>query len=118
MKVINKARELFKQKDFSSSANTLRQGVEKFCRAYLTKQEQLGGDYSLMKLDGLITKVIILETARLVIPAALLQDLKDYKDQILNPSSHYDIETPLFSNELKKAIDTLEQIAVLTGKNI
>jgi energy-coupling factor transporter ATP-binding protein EcfA2 len=115
---VNKARELYKQKDFSSSANTLRQGVEKFCRAYLTKQEQLGGDYSLMKLDGLITKVIALETARLIVPAALLQDLKDYKDRILNPSSHYDIETPLFSNELKKAIDTLEQIAILTGKNI
>lgn len=114
---VNKARALYKQKDFSSSANTLRQGVEKFCKAYLTKQEQLGGDFTPMKLDGLITKVITLGTAN-GLPAALLQDLKDYKDRILNPSSHYDIETPLFSNELKKAIDTLEQIATLTGKNI
>lgn len=114
---VNKARALYKQKDFSSSANTLRQGVEKFCKAYLTKQEQLGNDFTPMKLDGLITKVITLGTAN-GLPAALLQDLKDYKDRILNPSSHYDIETPLFSNELKKAIDTLEQIATLTGKNI
>jgi len=70
-----------------------------------------------MKLDGLIKKVITLGTAN-GLPATLLQDLKDYKDRILNPSSHYDIETPLFSNELKKAIDTLEQIATFRGKNI
>ena len=42
-------------------------------------------------------------------------DLKDYKDRIMNPNSHYDIETPLFSNELNKAIETLEMLSTATG---
>jgi hypothetical protein len=29
----------------------------------------------------------------------------------MNPSSHYDIEYPLFENELKKALDTLDNIS-------
>jgi hypothetical protein len=41
--------------------------------------------------------------------------LKDYKDRIMNPNSHYDIETPLFSNELGKAINIRGKLSVATG---
>ena len=30
----------------------------------------------------------------------------------MNPNSHYDIEQPLFRNELKKAIETLDKLKV------
>lgn len=111
---VKKARALFKAKDFSSSANMIRQATEKFCKLYLTPQEQLGGDYKPMKLDSWITKVITKGTAA-GLDAQTLHDLKDYKDRIMNPNSHYDIETPLFSNELDKAIKTLEKLSTDTG---
>lgn len=114
---LNKAKSLFKAKDFTLSANVLRKGAEKFCKAYLTKIEQLDVNYNPKKLDGLILKVI--EKGTLAgLDANLLSDLMEYKDRIMNPSSHYDIETPLFSNEIKKAIETLEKLSVITGINI
>lgn len=113
---VKKAKALFKAKDFASSANMIRQATEKFCKAYLTNQEQLDNNYKPMKLDGWITKVIAKgQAATPPINAQLLQDLKDYKDRIMNPNSHYDIETPLFSNELEKAIKTLEDLQTITG---
>jgi energy-coupling factor transporter ATP-binding protein EcfA2 len=111
---VNKAKALYKQKDFGLSANMIRQAAEKLCKAYLTNQEQLGGDFKPMKLDGWITKLIAKGTAAGLDPL-LLQDLMDYKDRIMNPSSHYDVETPLFSNELEKAIRTMERLSIVTG---
>lgn len=109
---VNHARALFKSKDFTSSANVIRQAAEKFCKAYLTKQEQLDNNYRPMKLDGMITKVIAKGGAATPpLDAQTLLDLKDYKDRIMNPNSHYDIETPLFSNELEKAIKTVEKLS-------
>jgi energy-coupling factor transporter ATP-binding protein EcfA2 len=111
---VDKAWILFRSKDFSSSANMVRQATEKLCNYYLTNQEKLGGDYKPMKLDGLITKRITKGTAA-GLTAATLQDLKDYKDRIMNPSSHYDIEQPLFRNELKNAIETLDKLKIEIG---
>ena len=111
---VDKAWILFRSKDFSSSANMVRQATEKLCNYYLTNQEKLGGDYKPMKLDGLITKLITKGTAA-GLTAATLQDLKDYKDRIMNPSSHYDIEQPLFRNELKNAIETLDKLKIEIG---
>jgi AAA15 family ATPase/GTPase len=111
---VNKARALFKAKDFGLSANMIRQAAEKFCKAYLTAQEQLGGDYRPMSLDGKLQAVITKGTAA-GFNAQMLSDLKDYKDRIMNPNSHYDIETPLFSNELKKAIDTIDALSIAAG---
>lgn len=111
---VDKAWILFRSKDFSSAANMVRQATEKLCNHYLTNQEKLGGDYKPMKLDGLITKLITKGTVA-GLTAATLQDLKDYKDRIMNPSSHYDIEQPLFRNELKNAIETLDKLKIEIG---
>lgn len=105
---------LYRSKDYSSAANMIRQAAEKLCNHYLTSQEKLGGDYKPMKLDALITRLISKGTAA-GITVATLQDLKDYKDRIMNPNSHYDIEQPLFKNELKKAIETLDKLKVEMG---
>ncbi|MCZ2130438.1 MAG: AAA family ATPase [Bacteroidia bacterium] len=111
---VDKAWILFRSKDFSSAANMVRQATEKLCNYYLTNQEKLGRDYKPMKLDGLITKLIAKGTDA-GLTAATLQDLKDYKDRIMNPNSHYDINQPLFRNELKNAIETLEKLKVEIG---
>ncbi len=107
---IDKAKIFYKAKEFAASANTIRRATEKLCKHYLTKQEQLGGDYTPLKLEGLINSFITKGTAN-GLDANKLSDLKDYKDRIMNPSSHYDIETQIFKNELKKAIATIEFLA-------
>ncbi|HEV7646113.1 MAG TPA: hypothetical protein VGO50_19410 [Pyrinomonadaceae bacterium] len=111
---VNKAWILFRSKDYASAANMVRQAAEKLCKAYLTPQEQLSGNYKPMTLDGMLQALLTKGTAHgLDIPT--LQDLRDYKDRIMNPHSHYDIGTPLFKNELRRAIETLEKLKTPTG---
>lgn len=107
---LSKAWGLFKSKDFASAANMLRQASEKLCRTYLTPQEQLGGDYKPLNLNGLLERLISKATEA-GITINLIKDLSEYKNNIMNPSSHYDIEYPLFENELKKALETLDKIS-------
>lgn len=107
---LNKALGHYKSKDFASAANMLRQASEKLCKTYLTPQEQLGGDYRPMSLDGLLQKLITKATAAGV-TNSLLTDLSAYKNSIMNPQSHHDIEQPLFKDELKKALVTLQKIS-------
>jgi AAA15 family ATPase/GTPase len=111
---VNKADALFRLNDLASSAHTLRLAAEKFCRAFLTPQEQLGGDYRPMNLDGWIVRSIAKGTAA-GIDAGLLRDLRDYKDRIMNPNVHYDIQTPQFAIELERAIGTMRTLSAITG---
>lgn len=111
---VKKAWALFRSKDFASAANMVRQATEKLCEKELTNQEKIDGNFKQMKLDGLLTKYLSVAPAKGV-TAQTLSDLKDYKDRIMNPNSHYDIETPLFKNELRKAIETLDKLKLETG---
>ena len=108
---------LFHAKEFDLAANTLRKAAEKLCKAYLTKQERLNSDYSVMNLHQMIVKFQTKGTANGLSPIKLTK-LLEYKDRILNPNSHYDIETPLFKVELEKAIKTVEELAIDTGINV
>lgn len=104
--MLNKVRILFKSKDYSSAANMLRKSSEKLCINYLKPQEQLDRNYRPMNLDALLTKFI--EKAKTEkVTNSLLNDLLAYKNNIMNPNSHYDIEQPLFKSELLSALDTL-----------
>ena len=67
-----------------------------------------------MNLDGVITKFIAKGTAA-GLTAATLQDLMDFEDRIMNHSSYYDIEQPLFKNELRKGIETLDKLKTEVG---
>lgn len=115
--LLNKAAALFRERDYPTSASVLRKATEKFCKNYLTSQEQLGGNYMPLQLDGMLIKV--LQKAGLnALPHVLITDLQSYKDNIMNPSVHYDVETPQFNVELNKAIMNLEQLSQLTGISI
>ena len=111
---VMKARALFKSKDFTSSANMIRQATEKLCDKYLTPQEKLANDYTSLNLEKKLRRVIQ-KGRRNGLDHDLLHDVYDYKNRIMNPNSHYDIETPLFSHELEKAIKTLEALSAVTG---
>lgn len=111
---IKKAWTLFYSKDLDLAANTLRKAAEKLCKAYLTRQERLNVDYTPMILHNML---LALQTKGLAngLDAATLSKLIEYKDRILNPNSHYDIETPLFETELENAISAFEKISIDTG---
>ena len=83
----------YKSKDYASSANMLRQASEKLCKEYLILQEQLGFDYRQLGLDALLNKLII--KLQEGVTNSLLVDLSVYKNSIMNPNSHHDIEYPL-----------------------
>ena len=108
---------LYTRKELALAANTLRKATEKLCKAYLTAQERLNADYSVQKLHQIIEAFRTKGTAN-GLDAIKLTRLLEYKDRILNPNSHYDIETPLFKNELKKAIETVDELANDTGINV
>ncbi len=111
---VNKARILFQSKDYASAANMIRQATEKLCKVYLTRQEMLDPNYGLVNLTERINRVIAKATIAGVDPVAL-NNLSLYKDRIMDLGSHHDIETPLFKNELRKAIETLEKLKVETN---
>lgn len=115
---IKKAWQLFHRKEFALSANTLRKASEKLCKAYLTPHERLNTtSYTVRNLHNQIEQF---QTKGLAagLNAINLTRFIEYKDRILNPNSHYDIETPLFKSELKRAIETVEALAIETGFNI
>jgi len=114
---IKKSWALFHAKELDLSANTLRKATEKLCKAYLTLHERLNVDYSIKNLHGMIEAFRVKGLAN-GLNAAKLTKLMEYKDRILNPNSHYDIEKPLFKIELEKAIRTVEELANDTGINV
>lgn len=114
---INKAWALFYAKEFDLAANTLRKAAEKLCKKYLAPQERLNTDYSVKNLHRMIEAFQVKGATNGLDPNKLTK-LMEYKDRILNPNSHYDIETPLFKTELEKAIKTVEELANDTGNNI
>ena len=114
---IKKVWALYHRKELTLAANTLRKATEKLCKAYLTAQERLNVDYGRKDLHQMIEGFRIKGTAN-GLDGNKLTKLLEYKDRILNPNSHYDIETPLFKNELKKAIETVEELANDTGIDV
>lgn len=114
---IKKTWALFHAKELDFAANNLRKATEKLCKAYLTKHERLNADYSCMVLHQMIL-AFQKKGAANGLDAIKLTKLLEYKDRILNPSSHYDIETPKFKTELEKAIKTVEELANDTGINV
>jgi energy-coupling factor transporter ATP-binding protein EcfA2 len=115
---INKAWQLFHRKEFALAANTLRKASEKLCKAYLTAHERLNTtSYTVRNLHSQIEAFQTKGHANGLNTGNLTRFI-EYKDRILNPSSHWDIETPLFKAELKRAIETVEALAVQTGINV
>ncbi len=114
---VKKAWQLFHRKEFALAANILRKASEKLCKAYLPANQRLSATFAPMKLHEMIVKFQT-EGTTAGLNATNLTNFLIYKDRILNPSSHYDIETPIFKTELKRAIETVEALAIETGINV
>lgn len=114
---LERAKSFFKQKEFAASANHMRKATECFVHEYVPKRNQYDRNFKPLDLSSLIGKSRAV--ARMNgLPTTLIQDLDLMRTHIFNPGSHYDVYTPVFQNDLKRAIETLEQVSTLTNINL
>ncbi len=114
---LERAKSFFKQKEFAASANHMRKATECFVHEYVPARNQYDRNFKPLDLSSLIGKSRAV--ARINgLPASLIQDLDLMRTHIFNPGSHYDVYTPVFQNDLKRAIEALEQVSTLTNINL
>ncbi|HEY5511489.1 MAG TPA: hypothetical protein VIK10_10725 [Prolixibacteraceae bacterium] len=114
---LERARSFFKQKEFSASANHLRKATECFVYEYVPKKHHYDKRFNDLNLSQLINKSRAVAKIN-GLPAGLIQELDLMRTNIFNPGSHYDVYTPIFQNDLIRAIETLEKVALLTNLNL
>lgn len=111
---LEKAKSFFKQKEFAASANHMRKATECFVYEFMPKNKQYDRSFNSLNLSQLINKSRALARKR-GWSRTIISDLDQMRTNIFNPGSHHDVYTPVFQNELKKAIETLEQVSTLSG---
>ncbi len=114
---LQRAKEYFKAKDYPAAGNYLRKEVERLVLVHLPITYRYDNSGVLLtELERLIDQLIKYykdchcETS---IDADLQQSLKMFKDLVLNPSSHYDLKSPLYKIEVEKAFEVVEKLSQL-----
>lgn len=102
--------------DYPASANSLRQGLENFIFSFLPENQRYKIENDQIKRKGLAE---LLATLKSFLESfgqdnTLINDLFVYKDLLLNPLSHDNINTPVFKNELDAVIATLPTLRKLS----
>lgn len=110
--LFKKALKHFKAFDYNAAGNSLRRAIEKKLHELVPKTYTINaGD-----LNELIAKLFAYydeNACGYLINNAIRNQIILFKDVILNPSSHYDLKSPLYKVEIEKAIEiykALEQI--------
>ena len=115
-----KAEGYFKAKDYLAAGNLLRKELERLVleRIPVTYRFDTGGN-PITELDRLIGQLLKYYkecSCEDLIDSNLMRKLKLFKDIILNPSSHYDLQSPIYRVEVEKTfdiVDSLSKIPVL-----
>ena len=114
---LGKAKAFFKQKEFAASANHMRKATECFVYEFVPKSHHYDRNFKELNLSQLINKSRAL--ARLAgWPANVISELDLMRTNVFNPGSHYDVYTPVFQTDLKRAIETLDQVCVHATINL
>lgn len=110
-----RAEAYFKAKDYPAAGNYLRKEVERLIIDRLPVSHIYDSRGVLLtELERLIDQLIKYYTeCRCEFPVNLQKSLKMFKDIVLNPSSHYDLRSPLYKVEIEKAIEVVKQLTQL-----
>ena len=103
---IERAKKYYAKKEYDDCALHLRKGFEKILTAYLTPREQRNKNCEELDLSGLVGRAISKSSSENKI---ILEKLNSDRQHILNPLSHNDMR-PVYSRELKSALDDLEKL--------
>lgn len=100
---LEKAQTFFEEGNLDESANNLRKAAEAFCKKVLTKTETITEDYSDLDLNGMLNKCNNFAIVN-GLNNVVFEELDKHRKFILNASSHDDIDTPKFKNELEECL--------------
>ncbi len=109
------ARDYFNQHDFPACGIYLRKRIEELLKNLLPQKylkEPSREDPNVL-VDKILNDLIIALQPYCIaenIDFAELSEIKTYKDAILNPLAHNDIDAPYYRNELKMIIEILEKL--------
>lgn len=112
-----RAEKHLKAFDYPACANALRQGFENIIFNFLPDNSKLTIDRSTKTTTGkqfndLLTELKNIHTANSV-STDIITDLFVYKDHILNPFSHDNIDTPAYREELEKLLELVPKVKIL-----
>jgi len=101
---LEKAQIFFDENNLEESANNLRKAAEAFCKKVLAKTDTITEDYSDLDLNGMLNKCNNFAVMN-GLDNAVFDELDKHRKFILNTSSHDDIDTPKFKNELEECLN-------------
>ena len=110
---ISSAKKYFKEFDYPACANYLRKESERLLKELLPLNKTIQGNLDEgskpLLLNGLINKF---ETYYKSIGGNFtsFEKLKEYKDVLMNPLSHHNIESPIYKQELINTFKILERL--------
>lgn len=112
---LKKGEAYFKAKDYPAAGNYLRKEVERLILERLPVPHRYDSSgVMLTELERLIDQLIKYYTECCCeFPVNLQKSLKMFKDIVLNPSSHYDLRSPLYKVEIEKAVEVVKQLTQL-----
>ena len=112
-----RAEKHLKAFDYPACANALRQGFENVVFNFLSDSDRLTLDKTTRTTTGKQFNDLLTELKNIhelnKVPTAIIADLFVYKDHILNPFSHDNIDTPAYKEELEKLLALVTKVQVL-----
>lgn len=109
---VEKAKKYFEAFDYFSAGNWLRKALEEEIERLVPATYRIEAS----KLEGLIDKLLEYFSdcgSADLIPQRIANDLKTFKSSVLNPSSHYDLKSPIYRAEVLEVFKLLEEIKQL-----
>ncbi|MFT3845768.1 MAG: AAA family ATPase [Lacibacter sp.] len=115
---LEKAQTFFDENNLEESANNLRKAAEAFCKKVLAKTDTITEDYSDLDLNGMLNKCNNFAVMN-GLDKAVFDELDKHRKFILNASSHDDIGTAKFKNELEECLNLFHRyFSKVKTKNI
>ncbi len=112
----SRAKKHLKAFDYPAAANALRQGFENIIFNFLSDNDKLQLDRTSQttgkQFNDLLTKLKNIHDENTV-STNVIADLFVYKDHILNPFSHDNIDTPAYKEELENLLALVPKVQVL-----